>query len=52
MDDPDPGNFINLAVAAAQQDASDSAVSIIIKILVLFEETQKMVVLLKPEEKL
>lgn len=36
MDDPDPGNFINLAVAAAQQDVSDSAVSIIIKILVLF----------------
>ncbi len=36
MDDPYPANFMNMAVAAATADGDSSAVSIILKILLLF----------------
>ncbi len=36
MDDPYPANFMNMAVAAATADGDTSAVSIILKILLLF----------------
>lgn len=36
MDDPYPGNFINLAISAIEADGNVSAVSIILKIALLF----------------
>lgn len=36
MDDPYPGNILNLMISAASADADTSAVSIILKILLLF----------------